>query len=102
MYSCKEPRSYTGSFRSQRREDKILLRECFDQICGGGFDGERYSNSYLFHKALAWNGVLVEASPVNYAKMIENRPNETANANNAGVCAEERDLHWVSMDLEGC
>jgi len=104
-YRCKEPRSYDGSFRSQRREDKILLREYFDQICGGtyiemgGFDGEKFSNSYLFHKALDWNGVLVEASPINYAKMIENRPNETANVN-AGVCAEERDLHWVSMDLE--
>lgn len=103
-YRCKEPRRI-ASFRSQRREDKILVNKWFDQICGGtyiemgGFDGETYSNSYMFHKDLDWNGVLVEASPVNYKKMIENRPDETANVN-AGVCGEERDLHWVNLPLD--
>jgi len=104
-HRCKERRDYGAFFRSQRREDKIILREYFDQICGGtylemgGFDGETFSNSYLFHYGLDWNGVLVEASPTNYAKMIQNRPKQTATVN-AGVCAEERDLHWVNVKEE--
>jgi len=104
-HRCKGFR-HSGAFsRSQWREDKIILRKYFDHICGGtylemgGFDGETYSNSYLFHYGLDWNGVLVEASPTNFAKMIKNRPNEIATVN-AGVCAEERDLHWVNVKEE--
>jgi len=60
----------------------------------GGFDGSTYSNSYAFHKALFWKGVLIEASPTNYAKMVRNRPAELATINSA-ICSKERDLHFV-------
>jgi FkbM family methyltransferase len=106
-YPCKERHDYGGKYgglyQSQAREDKIIIQKYFDQVCGGtyiemgGFDGKTFSNTYVFHKAADWKGVLVEASPTNYAKMIVNRPNEIANVN-AGVCSEERDLHWVNKN----
>ena len=101
-FRCKSKKTLDDDlFKSQDEEDEELLYVYgFDQICGGtylemgGLDGEIFSNSYVFHNALDWKGVLVEASPPNYAKMIKNRPNEIANVN-AGICGEEKDLHWV-------
>jgi len=101
-FRCKSKKSIDdGMLMSQSKEDEELLYVYgFDQICGGtylemgGLDGRIFSNSYVFHKALDWKGVLVEASPTNYAKMIKERPNEIVNVN-AGICGEEKDLHWV-------
>ena len=39
-------------------------------------------------------GILIEASPINYENLIKNRPDEIATVH-AGVCTEERVLHWV-------
>ena len=104
-FRCKSKKTLDDDlFMSQSEEDEELLYVYgFDQICGGtylemgGLDGERFSNSYIFHNALDWKGVLVEASPTNYAEMIKNRPNEIANVN-AGICGEEKDLHWVNSE----
>ena len=58
-----------GYYQSQVGEDRELLFSFgFDQICGGaylkmgGFTGICFSNSYVFHKALDWKGVMIEAS----------------------------------------
>lgn len=86
---------------SQSEEDKILLYQYgFDQLCGGTYlelgalDGVTYSNSYLFNEGLDWKGVLIEASPTNFRSLVENHKNEIATIH-AGVCSEERELHWV-------
>lgn len=91
-----------GLQQSQTGEDRELLWSFgFDQICGGtylemgGFTGIHFSNSYVFHKALDWKGVMIEASPTNYEQLIKNRPDEIATVN-AGVCDDEKDLHWVN------
>jgi FkbM family methyltransferase len=89
-------------YKSQDEEDRDLLK-WFKDICGGtyleigGLDGITISNSYLYNKGLNWTGILVEASPVNYAKLIKNRQNEIATVH-AGVCEKEADLHWVEAD----
>lgn len=86
-------------FKSQAGEDKELLK-WFINLCGGTYiemgalDGIAFSNSYVFHKALEWKGVLVEASPRNYDLLVQNRPDELA-VTHAGVCDVARDLHWV-------
>jgi hypothetical protein len=44
----------------------------------GALDGLRYSNTKLFEESpLDWRGVLVEANPVNAAKVPRNRPHAT-------------------------
>ena len=87
-------------FRSQSSEDEILLSFFSTNLCKGSFielgalDGEKFSNSYVFSKALDWKGVMIEASPKNYPQLEINRPNEIALVNK-GVCNQEQDLHWV-------
>jgi len=106
VYRCKEKRSYNELFMSQSKEDQELLFQYgFDQLCGGsylemgGLDGIQYSNSHVFNKALDWKGVLIEASPTSFQRLVENRKNEIATIN-AGVCREERELHWVSSPAD--
>jgi len=89
-------------YKSQSQEDTILLK-WLKGLCNGtyiemgGLDGVRYSNSHVFNKALDWKGVHVEADPRNYKNLVKNRPNEIANVH-AGVCLDERDLHYVMRD----
>uniref|UniRef100_A0A7R9WW12 Methyltransferase FkbM domain-containing protein n=1 Tax=Craspedostauros australis TaxID=1486917 RepID=A0A7R9WW12_9STRA len=88
-------------YKSQSQEDTILLK-WLKGLCNGtyiemgGLDGVRWSNSHVFNKALDWKGVHVEADPRNYKNLVKNRPNEIANVH-AGVCLEDRDLHWVHV-----
>ena len=70
-------------YRSQHEEDEILL-EWFKNICNGRYlemgalNGLTFSNSYLFAKAMQWTGLLIEASPRHYAKLVHHRPESTA------------------------
>lgn len=66
----------------------------------GGFDGSKFSNSYAFHKGLNWKGILIEASPTNYALMVKNRPSEIATIHSA-ICSKERNLHFVNKSSKG-
>lgn len=59
----------------------------------GGLDGITYSNSWVFNKALAWSGVLIELIDSNYEKLEKNRQNEIATVH-AGVCAAPETLHY--------
>lgn len=68
-------------YQSQVGEDRELLNSFgFDQICGGaylemgGFTGIRFRNSHVFHKALDWKGVMIEASLTNYEQLIRTDP----------------------------
>lgn len=67
----------------------------------GALDGETYSNSLYFNQALNWKGLLVEASPINYAKLIEKRQDELVPPVNAAVCDKEQDIHWISKGPVG-
>ncbi|GMH62205.1 hypothetical protein TrRE_jg5066 [Triparma retinervis] len=40
----------------------------------GGFDGVAESNSRFYERCLGWSGLLIEASPVMFPKLMENRP----------------------------
>eukprot|EP00525_Craspedostauros_australis_P009008 CAMPEP_0198116664 /NCGR_PEP_ID=MMETSP1442-20131203/13884_1 /TAXON_ID= /ORGANISM="Craspedostauros australis, Strain CCMP3328" /LENGTH=297 /DNA_ID=CAMNT_0043774541 /DNA_START=130 /DNA_END=1023 /DNA_ORIENTATION=- len=101
VFKCdKEP---TRAMRkSQFGEDKHL-RETFPGLCGGSYiemgalDGVHLSNTHMFNVGLDWKGVLIEANPFNFKKLVENRKNDLAVVH-AGVCNEEMDLHWVSVE----
>mmetsp|Transcript_26332 Transcript_26332/g.39886 ORF Transcript_26332/g.39886 Transcript_26332/m.39886 type:complete len:305 (+) Transcript_26332:134-1048(+) len=92
---------------SQSKEDEILLN-IFHGLCGGtylemgGFNGVKYSNTYVFNKSpsLKWKGVLVELGPKNFAALKKNRPNELATVH-AGVCAKAQTLHYVEAKATG-
>ncbi len=40
----------------------------------GGQNGVTFSNSLMYEFCLGWTGLLIEANPVNYGRMIVNRP----------------------------
>ncbi len=80
--------------KSQFGEDEKLLGY-FNGLCGGSYiemgalDGLQFSNSHVFNKALDWKGLLVELSPSNYEKLVNNRRNEIAVVH-AAVCANHQ------------
>ncbi|CAB9520084.1 expressed unknown protein [Seminavis robusta] len=86
-------------FKSQGKEDFELFK-WFGKLCNGTYmemgalDGVTFSNTHAFHYGLDWKGLLLEASPKNYERLVQNRPNELALVH-AGVCAEASDLHWI-------
>jgi hypothetical protein len=40
----------------------------------GALDGIMFSNTYSFEKDFGWKGVLVEADPAHYRRLVEHRP----------------------------
>ena len=59
----------------------------------GGFDGLDNSQT-RFVESLGWSGVVIEADPDNYIKLVKNRP--SAMTVNAIICKdEETDFHFV-------
>jgi hypothetical protein len=40
----------------------------------GAFNGKRESNTRFFDLCLHWDGLLIEANPLKYPKLLENRP----------------------------
>jgi hypothetical protein len=98
--------SGTSHFKSQSNEDRTLIDNFFNGLCGGtylemgGLNGVRFSNTYVFNTMLGWKGVLVELGPKNFKQLQVNRPNEIATVH-AGVCAEKKTLHYVEKGPVG-
>lgn len=55
----------------------------------GGFDGQTESNSRFFDVCLGWEGLLVEANPTTFKKMVINRPHAHKASFAASCSAEE-------------
>ena len=97
--SC--PGTRLTNFQSQSNEDRVLV-EIFKDMCKGTYvelgalDGIRYSNTYVFHQDLEWQGILVELSPANYVNLKANRKHELAVVN-AGICDTEKTVHFMQV-----
>ena len=59
----------------------------------GALDGQTFSTSYMFENKANWTSVHVEADPINYGKLIQNRLN--AININCALCSEPRLLHYT-------
>jgi len=67
-----------ATFFSQYHQEDVIVRllpgrpppggRFFVEV--GGFDGERFSNSLYFERSLGWDGLLVEANPYAYEKLL--------------------------------
>eukprot|EP00889_Picochlorum_renovo_P005493 jgi/Picre1/32523/NNA_007869.t1 len=95
---------YRRFSKSQQGED-VFLWNYFGDMCGGSYielgaiDGVVLSNSFIFNKALGWSGILVEASPVNAANLMNNRPDDICV--NAAVCNITGVVHYVEGGAVG-
>ncbi|PSC67279.1 methyltransferase fkbm family [Micractinium conductrix] len=61
----------------------------------GGADGLQHTNTYWLSRAAGWHGMLIEADPESYKRMVVNRP-DTINVN-AAVCDEFKVVHHVAL-----
>ncbi|KAL7464458.1 hypothetical protein ACHAXS_004791 [Conticribra weissflogii] len=55
------------------RHDPPLPKGSYVEL--GAFTGKEESNTMFFDKCLGWPGLLIEAQPQSYEKVIKNRPN---------------------------
>ena len=85
----------TGS-SSQNAEDLLLVPTLL-RAAGGGpgtfvemgaLDGLTYSNTLVLERCFNWTGVLLEANPANYAKLLRSKRANNAKLVHAAVCKE--------------
>lgn len=89
------PLSKKVAYKSQSNEDRAMYElfyksppKCSGTIVEiGALDGLTYSNSYFFEMALGWKSLLVEANPINFAKLQRNRPD--AFTVHAAMCSQK-------------
>ena len=89
------PLSSKVAYKSQSNEDRAMYELFYKSPpkCGGtiveigALDGLTYSNSYFFEMALGWRSLLVEANPINFAKLQRNRPD--ALTVHAAMCSQK-------------
>ena len=88
---------------SQSGEENAIISTFFKDMKGGTYvemgalDGVTISNTLFLHKCLGWNGVLLEASPVNYKQLAINSKNIRPNAQifHGAVCVPPH--HFVNF-----
>ena len=91
-------------YRSVRDEDKIIYELFFQYMLPtkftylemGAFNGVRESNTRFFDECLQWEGVLIEANPLKYPKLLRTRPH-AHRFNVAGSCGTDRMIDFYSV-----
>lgn len=91
--------------------DRFIFERYFKNFKGtgfyiecGAFDGVTESSCKFFEETLGWVGVNIEASPDNYAALVQNRPD--SNNLHIGLAAEKgtltfTDVNHPNIDLFG-
>lgn len=89
----------TAPYYGQDHEDEYAIQSFFHGrkhgtfLEMGAFDGVALSNTLHFSQALGWRGILIEASPVLYAKLVDNRPNDILL--NVAACKSHQMVHFI-------
>ena len=96
MVNMGSPKSFAacalGASLSQQLEDVLLLPTLMRAVGGqpgvfvelGALDGKKLSNTFMLEQCFGWRGVLIEANPINFAKL---------NASGRPTCVEGRCIH---------
>ena len=82
----------TDVFHEEKEQvDKLVMNEFFRGMQNGFFlemgawDGIQKSTTLVFERYFHWKGILIESNPVNYEKLLVNRPSNTDNIH-AAIC----------------
>jgi len=96
----------SNDFKAQKGEDIYAMKNFFHNYDKGGIilesgalDGVTYSTSWAFEKALGWKAIHIEANPLTYSKLVQNRP-DALNINVA-LCREPQTLHLIFDEENG-
>ena len=91
--------------RSQSGEDEYLWQNLFFGKTRGSFlemgalDGELFSNSWAFERALNWTGVLIEANPDLLRRIKAKRPAQRVVS--AAICEQPTAVEFVFPEVPG-
>ena len=68
-----------GASLSQQLEDVLLLPTLMRAVGGlrkpgvfvelGALDGKKFSNTFMLERCFGWRGILIEANPINFARL---------------------------------
>ena len=97
-------RHFRSSASSEQSEDFLLLPTLLSATRGGpgvfvelgALDGRQYSNTIVLEQCFNWRGVLVEANPSNFARLLQSR--RRAVCIHSAVCAEANVSINVTID----
>ena len=64
----------------------------------GALDGHRISNSLLYEKCFGWKGVLIEASSLNYQRLIRRNERNLSHCVHSAVCAGQPRTVLIAKD----
>ena len=79
--------TYYGQYFNGKQVDQFLYERYFKNTKNGFFiecgaaDGLNLSSCKFFEDNMGWVGINIEASPVKYSKLLQNRPNSFLNLN---------------------
>ena len=96
---------FLANTRSQSGEDKYAWKNFFYGKTHGSFlemgalDGELFSNSWAFERALNWSGVLIEANPAMLRRIKAKRPAQRVVS--AAICEKETVVDFVFPESSG-
>jgi len=93
-------------FYSQEQSDQIIYEKYYKDtplkngvfLEVGALDGVIYSNTKFFEDTLDWTGVLIEAVPMAFEKLEQNRPNCKL-YNYVVTSKPEKEVNFVTGDL---
>jgi len=93
------------AWTGQDAEDKYAFEHFFNGVRGGSYlelgahNGNHLSNTKSLHDFYGWRGVMIEANPVDYALLADNRPFDITV--HAAICASHGSVHYVSNGVVG-
>jgi hypothetical protein len=65
----------------------------------GAPDGVMYSDTFSLEKEFGWRGVVLEADPEHFRRLVQNRPESILV--HAAVCDRKRTVHYVDSGNPG-
>ena len=92
--------------QAMQLEDVLLLPTLVRSVGGlrkpgvfvelGALDGKKFSNTWMLEQCFGWRGVLIEANPLNFAKL--NASGRSATMVHSVVCMEGQGTVQISID----
>ena len=100
IWDCEKYFFWNEKYPSQAGQDKIIKNFFFNKnkngffIEIGAYDGIIGSNCYYFEKYLNWNGIALEASPIQFEKLKKNRKCKLFNK---AISDEIKDVEFIEV-----
>lgn len=93
-----EDKNIYGLFFLSLYEQRTASHKNFTYVELGAFNGLRESNTRFFDVCLEWTGLLIEANPLKYPKLLSTRPHAHC-LNYAPSCTDKEEIGFHSVSF---